>query len=836
MKKITKSLFLVAASAFILASCQIELVDPNEAKEPIQDDNIVLLTINTGAPQTDVETKTYISGETSSSASPSWANGDKVTVVYTNTSAEVVTAQSSALNENGSSASFTVALTAPDNTVDAYAYFPNNAKDATSSTATLVIDKDQLPTGTSFDGASDIMISKSFTPAGSVNTQFRRLGAFLKIKVSHASINSEKLVSLSVTSDNYLAGDVEVNLADGTISDISNGSKTVTATYDDANQFTVSADGKYVYLIVYPQTLAKDSHLIISGATKAHTFSKDISLPSDIVLKSGHIQPLNITITDTPSAVDYVTLDWNWAGGTKSQLTANAGVSQSGLGDDYAAGNAPYRCKFDTNGDYVQIKTNTALSSLSFGYKCFTASGTVKVTVEESSDGSSYTTAGTLSVTGLAQNATGTLSSSFSFKSTTRFIRLKRASGSSAFGMGPITISKSDSRTATGIEWKKSGSTATTDVATLATGQDTMPTIELDNPNNLPVFFSSSNTSVATVIPSTSESSVSGGAVVSLVGAGSTDIVVSFAGNKDYQPASVKYTLTVTDSRTKADAPTFNKIAGEYTVGTEVAISGPAGSTIYYTTNGDTPTHESSVYSSAIVLSDDITLKAIAAIDDYKDSDVASAAYTVPVVATPSISITSNTVTITCGTAGATIYYTIDGTTPSTGSTPYSGSFAVAAGATIKAIAAKDGCKNSAVAVKNNVESTTITVSIATYASANSWENGTQYDEVILDSSITATAAGSDNTGKYYTADNSWRFYAVESGTLTIEASGSHKITSITLSFTTKDNGTMSYGGSTLSTDDEISISSLSSVTFETGSSSGSKGKVFITAISVTYE
>lgn len=73
-----------------------------------------------------------------------------------------------------------------------------------------------------------------------------------------------------------------------------------------------------------------------------------------------------------------------------------------------------------------------------------------------------------------------------------------------------------------------------------------------------------------------------------------------------------------------------------------------------------------------------------------------------PKVATPEISITSNTATITCGTAGSTIYYTTNGSTPTSSSTVYSGEFSVEPGVTIKAIATMDDMRDSAVASKTN--------------------------------------------------------------------------------------------------------------------------------------
>ena len=58
----------------------------------------------------------------------------------------------------------------------------------------------------------------------------------------------------------------------------------------------------------------------------------------------------------------------------------------------------------------------------------------------------------------------------------------------------------------------------------------------------------------------------------------------------------------------------------------------------------------------------------------------------------------SQKITITCATEGAAIYYTTDGTEPTTASTLYNGAFTITATTTIKAIAVKEGMADSAAA------------------------------------------------------------------------------------------------------------------------------------------
>jgi hypothetical protein len=82
------------------------------------------------------------------------------------------------------------------------------------------------------------------------------------------------------------------------------------------------------------------------------------------------------------------------------------------------------------------------------------------------------------------------------------------------------------------------------------------------------------------------------------------------------------------------------------------------------------------VYTGPITVSATETLKAIAVETGYTNSAAATAAYTIaPVLPAPAFSLaagtytTTQTVTISDSTAGTTIYYTTNGTAPTTSST-----------------------------------------------------------------------------------------------------------------------------------------------------------------------
>jgi hypothetical protein len=129
---------------------------------------------------------------------------------------------------------------------------------------------------------------------------------------------------------------------------------------------------------------------------------------------------------------------------------------------------------------------------------------------------------------------------------------------------------------------------------------------------------------------------------------------------------------------------------------------------IYYTTDGTTPTTASTLYTGAITVNSSETILAIAVASGYSNSLVASASITIiqPQTAPPTFSISSGTypsaqvVTILDGTPGAIIYYTTDGTTPTTASTLYTGPITVSSTETIEAIAVSSGLTNSVVVIE----------------------------------------------------------------------------------------------------------------------------------------
>ena len=171
-------------------------------------------------------------------------------------------------------------------------------------------------------------------------------------------------------------------------------------------------------------------------------------------------------------------------------------------------------------------------------------------------------------------------------------------------------------------------------------------------------------------------------------------------------------------------------------------VSQTEGAEIYYTTDGTTPTAQSTKYTAAVVVTADTTFKAIAVKAGIENSPVSYAKISIKekkVVETKTVEVEKTyaqavtfgveatqtegevSVTMTCQTEDAEIYYTTDGTTPTAQSTKYTAAVVVTADTTFKAIAVKAGIENSPVSyakisikekkvVETNIETKTVVV------------------------------------------------------------------------------------------------------------------------------
>jgi len=152
-----------------------------------------------------------------------------------------------------------------------------------------------------------------------------------------------------------------------------------------------------------------------------------------------------------------------------------------------------------------------------------------------------------------------------------------------------------------------------------------------------------------------------------------------------------------------AAQPKFTPAPGAYTAAQKVTITdATAGAAIYYTMNGSTSPIR---YTAPISVASSSIITAYATSPTLPRSQAATAGYQIgSVVATPQFSPAAGTytvaqsVTIADPDPGATIYYTTNGTVPTTSSAKYTGPIAVTVSETIKAVAVAAGLTESAVA------------------------------------------------------------------------------------------------------------------------------------------
>ena len=169
--------------------------------------------------------------------------------------------------------------------------------------------------------------------------------------------------------------------------------------------------------------------------------------------------------------------------------------------------------------------------------------------------------------------------------------------------------------------------------------------------------------------------------------------------------------------------PTFSHPSGTvFNTPTEVTVTGPANSRVYITTDGSTPSttnYQDNAYGSiTVMVGFNMTLKAIAIVDG-QSSAVATAVYSLVEVPGPTFNPPSGTVfqgngsvTIT-GPYGSMIYFTLDGTTPTTshyythGNSPFTIEELEVGTTTIKAIAVLNGVASPVMTAVYTVEEVT---------------------------------------------------------------------------------------------------------------------------------
>lgn len=153
----------------------------------------------------------------------------------------------------------------------------------------------------------------------------------------------------------------------------------------------------------------------------------------------------------------------------------------------------------------------------------------------------------------------------------------------------------------------------------------------------------------------------------------------------------------------------FSHESGQYPDTFNLVLSSETvGSSIYYTTNGDTPTVDSTLYVSPIEISSIAEIKAIAVSSELLNSSMKSENYVIDSqVKTPDVSVLGGTysydlsVSIESETNEAILYYTLDGSLPTNQDLVYSDPLTITETSTLSVIGIKDGFLDSNIVVSS---------------------------------------------------------------------------------------------------------------------------------------
>lgn len=263
------------------------------------------------------------------------------------------------------------------------------------------------------------------------------LASVVAVKVKNTTTEPLVVNSVSFTSTEDIVGTYYIDFTGENVVYKGSGkdyvSATASLTVNNGDAIPANSEATF-YIPIKPHTVAAGKTLKIS----VNGYEKPLTLPKDVTFTAGKIKTLAFNFDKV--VVDYVTLPWAIDGtGGKSIWTSTVGLSQNGLGSDYASSNAPYLTKFDTNGDYVQVKFNSPAKQVSFKVKMLGGQITSYFTLQGSSNGSAFTDIEKFTVSG-KQNSELSFVSSQNIDESYRILKLVFEKGSNV-GLGAMSIS-----------------------------------------------------------------------------------------------------------------------------------------------------------------------------------------------------------------------------------------------------------------------------------------------------------------------------------------------------------------------------------------------------------
>ncbi len=565
----------------------------------------------------------------------------------------------------------------------------------------------------------------------------------------------------------------------------------------------------------------------------------------------------------------YVTLDWKYPSegdsATSAGLSEIPGVIVNGLGSDYTS-HAPYCIKLDDTGDFIRVKTDSAIGELSVSYKMIGGANTSSLDILESADGQEFSSVQNLTISG-SQNSTGIVTTTNVFKASSRYIKISFNKGSN-IGVGGITITKVDTTPRFTVESPLNATIAENTYNVSVTRKYFDGAITVSVPSECS-WITATNVAANTNTFSVSLAANTGAArsaTLTLSGEGVTaqSLVVNQEGNEPGtadNPYTVAQALEVAGALAE-NATTSSDVYVSGIVSTVSSFSSKYSSITYYISADGTASGELEVYSGKglngaafsditdLAVGDEVTVKGKlknygGTLEFDMNSQIVEITYATRYTVTLG-SVSNGTIEASATSVGAQGIVTLTAT-PDTG---YElDKWTVTNASTSAAITVDSEGKFTMPASNVTVSATfkeqqggspiTITKTMAEIASANNWTtaagNGAQtcYTSFNLDGIISVSTSGSANCGSFWGSD--WRLYQAQNGDITIAASSGYIISKLTISYIVSNNGTLKSGNTIISSGSEQTIDA-SSVTYTVGNTGNkTNGQVRVTQISVTY-
>lgn len=573
-----------------------------------------------------------------------------------------------------------------------------------------------------------------------------------------------------------------------------------------------------------------------------------------------------ITVDDSRN----VTLDWTYpeegAAATKDGINAVAGVTTYGLGSDYAESHAPYRIKFDTTDDYIQVKTDVAIGEVTVAYKKIGGPGNSTLKIQESVDGEDFTDVEVLTLTGVS-GATSTVSTTNAFDSDSRYVKILFNKVDNV-GIGGITINKVDNTPRFTVESPLEATAAADDYtvniirkfftgAIIVTVPQDCNWIEADN-------VAANATSFEVSVSANTGSARTATLTLSADGVASQQLVVNQAG---VEPG------TETNPFTVAQALEFIDDLGDETSQT-VWVTGIVSkvdrflssyhSITYFISDNGNQTDELEVYSGKglnnanftditnIAVGDKLivkgTLKNYNGTPEFtQNSIITSIVSQAPRYTVSLLDVTNGTIATSATSVGAQGVVTLTAT-PDTG---YElDEWTVKNLSTNQTITVTENkfimpaANVSVYATFTEAQSggeVTVSKTMNQIVSANNYtvssgSNATCYTSFMLDDNITVSTSGNPNCGSFWgSSPIDWRLYQAQNGDITISVANSKELVSVKITYSVSNSGTLKSGTTTISSGSTQSVSGTS-VTYTVGNTGDkTNGQVKVTAIEVTY-